>query len=429
MFLRRLVIRNYKSLQHVELEPTPLSVLVGPNGAGKSNFASAIDFLSDVYQHGLETAVALKGGYENIAFRKQRRTRGAMRFEVTSEIPEIHPPLGESLHGASDDEGPYVVAHTFSLRAADSKLESGFKVVEENYLVRTKGASGNTAVEGTAEVQLMRSADGPVALRISGDPSTSSSSRAHFEDVVENINHYGSLPGHEDLFVSHPAFAYGGAFARLMMDCRVFHFSPLCCRTPGVPTPNPLLSADGENLPAVVALFRDRFPGNWDLVMQAMRDIVPGLEDIETKHLHTKTLGLFFKEDSSSQPWTAEDVSDGTIRALSLLVAAVDPRIKLLVIEELENSAHPWIINVILNLLRKASENKNIFLTTHSPILVDTVKPSEVWVVHKKQGATRIQNLLKLDKKIGPAWEEGDFRLSDYLDSGLLPHVVPGGKS
>ncbi|HYW06589.1 MAG TPA: AAA family ATPase, partial [Longimicrobium sp.] len=65
MELRRLSIKNYKSVKSVEFTPGPLTALVGPNAAGKSNFADGIGFLADLYRDGLEIAVARRGGYEN----------------------------------------------------------------------------------------------------------------------------------------------------------------------------------------------------------------------------------------------------------------------------------------------------------------------------------------------------------------------------
>ena len=35
--LKRLVLKGFKSIQDVDLELRPLTVLIGPNGAGKSN--------------------------------------------------------------------------------------------------------------------------------------------------------------------------------------------------------------------------------------------------------------------------------------------------------------------------------------------------------------------------------------------------------
>ena len=120
-------------------------------------------------------------------------------------------------------------------------------------------------------------------------------------------------------------------------------------------------------------------------------------------------------------------MSDGTIRALSLLVALADSRNTALVIEEVENAFHPWIVQTLLKRFRFVSREKTIILTTHSPVVVDTLDPSETWVVFKKAGQTRLKNLGSIDRKLRSAWERGEFRLSDYLDSGLLPQAIPGG--
>ena len=75
MRILNLSIKNYKSLRNIQLQPGPLTVVIGANASGKSNLADFFDFLSDLYRHGLAVAVARKGGYENIAFRKVRRSR------------------------------------------------------------------------------------------------------------------------------------------------------------------------------------------------------------------------------------------------------------------------------------------------------------------------------------------------------------------
>ncbi len=70
MQITQLSINNYKSLRAIQIAPAELNVIVGANAAGKSNFADCLDFISEVYRHGLEVAVARKGGYENIAYRR-----------------------------------------------------------------------------------------------------------------------------------------------------------------------------------------------------------------------------------------------------------------------------------------------------------------------------------------------------------------------
>jgi len=50
--LRRLRIKNYKSLADVEVHLKPLSVLFGPNSAGKSNCLDALQLLSQMARAG-----------------------------------------------------------------------------------------------------------------------------------------------------------------------------------------------------------------------------------------------------------------------------------------------------------------------------------------------------------------------------------------
>src|SRR5215467_7513503 len=44
--LRRIRVKNYKSLVDVQVDLEPLVVIFGPNGAGKSNFLDALQLLS-----------------------------------------------------------------------------------------------------------------------------------------------------------------------------------------------------------------------------------------------------------------------------------------------------------------------------------------------------------------------------------------------
>jgi len=156
---------------------------------------------------------------------------------------------------------------------------------------------------------------------------------------------------------------------------------------------------------------------------------MPSLEAIETDFTHTKTLGLFLREAGFKRPWSSEDISDGTIQAIALLAATFDPRIKILVIEEPENSVHPWAIRTFVEAFRLASEHKQIILTTHSPILIDQIRPEELWVVRRPGAETLIDPVLSLDPSLKDAWGQGKFTLSEYLDSGALPEAVPAASA
>src|SRR5690242_6505548 len=101
-------------------------------------------------------------------------------------------------------------------------------------------------------------------------------------------------------------------------------------------------------------------------------------------------LRLAFQEAGFKLPWTVGEVSDGTVRTLGHLTALFDPSSSVAMIEEPENSLHPWAIGQFIEACREASKTKQIMLTTHSPVVVVQLKPDEIWVVSKPGAETKV---------------------------------------
>lgn len=192
-----------------------------------------------------------------------------------------------------------------------------------------------------------------------------------------------------------------------------------------MPTPNPQLERLGGNLPAVVQSIKAHRPEDYRALLGAVKQVMPTLENLDVMTTHQKTLALFFREAGFSTPWRAEEVSDGTIRAVALLAALFDPALDVVVIEEPENSLHPWAIRQFVDACRVAMESKQIILTTHSPILINHLTPTEVWVVQRPGAETRIDALTALDPEAEEGWQHGHYGLAEYLDSGAVPASVP----
>lgn len=438
MFIRKIRIHNYKSLRNVVFEPSGLSCLVGPNASGKSNFANALDFLSEVYNYGLEPAIARKGGFENIAFRKDRRSKAPLEFEISVEasLSELRylSLLDTSLRKRKGDRITFL--HRFSVSAANRNIKADF-VVDNEQLEITHSATQKNEEPVISNL---------LSFSLGGDkkPELELTKDRNLKDLVQDIEYYtefyeerfkgteGMLErNRQELFFSFIPFRQTvfSDFVRFLSNVQVFQFSPYLSRTPGVPTPNPSLSSTGENLPAIIDWLQRNHEKRWEEVMSGMRDLMPELKNITVQYLHNKTLGIVFyeRESGKGRGWNADEVSDGTIQTLAILVASVDPRISLLIIEELENSIHPWVIKTLIEKLRAMSQEKNVILTTHSPTLVDLLYPSEIWVTYRLEKETTVIRLTTLNQSIEKDWEDGKYKLSEFLDTGLIPQAVPGG--
>lgn len=400
--------------------------MIGANGSGKSNLASAFDFLSDLYANGIDFAIAKKGGFENIAFRRQRRTKSGVQFDVEVELSKLEARAAVRRSFVLRELGRRRVIslgfrHSFTLRAAKQAIAADYFIEKESIVV-------NVALENTDN----ESKKSLVTVEISrvGNQIIVSSSES---DVAERLQEYLNLVGdpNDDGLDSESDKSlmqfFFAPLAAVLSGISVFQFSPQISRTPGSPSPNPRLSGYGQNLPSLVDWLSKRHPDKWSSVLSSMRSIVPTLESIETQYLHTKTLGLVFQEEGFSRPWTAEDVSDGTIQSLAILTALADPRNDLLFIEEPENSVHPWIVRQLATQLVKLSRRKQVFVTTHSPILLNLVSPENVWVSFKAHGETSLRRLDEISSDLTQDWKRGEGRLFDLLDLGIVQEALPGG--
>ena len=74
-------------------------------------------------------------------------------------------------------------------------------------------------------------------------------------------------------------------------------------------------------------------------------------------------------------PLDASDMSDGTLRALGLLLAAYQPgRHSVVAIEEPEATVHPAAAELVTQVLRDAAHERQILFTTHSPDILEIYK-------------------------------------------------------
>ncbi len=148
---------------------------------------------------------------------------------------------------------------------------------------------------------------------------------------------------------------------------------------------------------------------------------VPGFENIE---IHSDNISgrdsLLIYEKGTKKPFTKNLISDGTYNILCLLAAvyqAKEPQF--LCIEEPENGLNPYVVRSLVEFFRTQCEEKGhyIWLNTHSQTLVKELKPHELILVDKVDGATRIKqfpkdyNIYSLD--MDEAW------LSNALGGGI----------
>jgi predicted ATPase len=159
-------------------------------------------------------------------------------------------------------------------------------------------------------------------------------------------------------------------------------------------------------------------------ISQYLRRVLPGLAAISSEDLAGRDLLRFsVHSGDEAKPFAfdADQMSDGTLRALAILVALFQHRLggqsgtSLVGIEEPENNLHPAAGGALLNALIDASDDSQVLVTTHSTDLLDNddVDMESLLAVVADDGVTRI----------GPIDEVGRSLLRDKLyTAGELLH-------
>ena len=179
--------------------------------------------------------------------------------------------------------------------------------------------------------------------------------------------------------------------------------------------PNDYLLEDCSNLGLILNKWRSNYKVK-KRILELMSELYEGIEDIDVK-LEGGTVQLFLVENEFMIPATR--LSDGTLRFLCLLAILCDPNPgPLICIEEPELGIHTDIIPVIADLLKEASRDTQIIVTTHSEALVDAFSdtPESVLVCEKYEGSTQLRRLEAneltewLEKySLGQLWRRGQI--------------------
>ena len=177
------------------------------------------------------------------------------------------------------------------------------------------------------------------------------------------------------------------------------------------------LLEDASNLGVVLSDLLNQ-PGVKDRVVERMKDFYPSFQDTITR-VSGGTVQIFFREKGLRQNVPATRLSDGSLRYLCLLAVLCHPTPpEVICIEEPEIGLHPDVIPEVAKLLVEAARRSQIFVTTHSDILVDALTdvPESVIVCEKIDGATQLRHLdvdhLKpwLEKyRLGELWTSGEI--------------------
>ncbi|TVQ95487.1 MAG: hypothetical protein EA398_17660 [Deltaproteobacteria bacterium] len=342
--LKRLSVRGFKSLYDTDVHLAPLVVVFGPNAAGKSNLLEAMLLLSKlVRERTLADAFdAAVRGYPAEAFSFTGPARGdQLRLSLEAEL------MLRDQRRLQYRVGVIMTPETGEVGLADEYLCP---------LTKRGSASGNPVIELVeGEIRIRRK-------RKQSHPFREKPGLGH--TVVSNLQYAG--PHYPDFDRLRDEL---GAWRLVYLDPRDV------MRRSQPPREVQDIGERGEFLVPFLHRLRSSTEHREDFrsIVRATRAVIPNVEDIRTELVPSRgEIDLSVRQDGQWMP--ARVLSEGTLRVLALCAMMANPFQRgLLAFEEPENGVHPRRIEVISRLLCNASAERQVVVSTHSPLLVGQV--------------------------------------------------------
>lgn len=353
--LRRVVMKNYKSLAATTVDLEPFTVLVGQNGSGKSNFVDALRFVGDCLNTSISMALQNRGGINAV----RRHSRGhPTHFGIRLVIQ-----LEE--HGLAD--------YSFEIAA---RQQGRFEVRGERCVVQTS---------------LLRE---PRRYQVQNGEFTQ-----EFPDIRPKIEiDRLALSVVSALEEFRPVYDF-------ITSMRFYALAPDRIRQLQDPDPGEVLARDGSNAAAVLREIDNRDKDRYQRLCRLLAKVVPGTSQAAYAPLGQKATLKFKQDVGDKAPWSFEalNMSDGTLRALGVLLAVYQVSSPSLVaIEEPEATIHPAALDVIMDILKDGTARSQILVTTHSPDVLDNrkISDSELRLVSSQRGRTSIAPVSETTRQI-----------------------------
>lgn len=312
--IREVRFRNFKGLRHVDMDLERFTVLVGPNASGKTSVLEGLQCLSELFT---SWPAQWFRGEHNPFFLYTRSGEGPMEIQARGEM------WGVRLTGQPPHQLPPDILTPH--RADELVSQWGFQF--------DRNENGNEA--------------------------------GRWEAISPNTE------------VTH--FLLRAALMRL---------NPSSLASPSVANwPEPRLAPDGQGLSSFLAYTALNRPEEFGRLQEALRAVVPSVQRVRFERVQARQGAPEWAESLVFDFLGAPSVpgylaSEGTLLVLGVLSAFFRPSPpNLVLLDDLDHGLHPRAQRGLVSLFRRLLEQHpqlQIIATTHSPYLLDQLRPEEV---------------------------------------------------
>ncbi len=396
-------IRNFRSLRDVTLgkisfdqgvDLPPLMAFIGPNGSGKSSLLDAFGFVSDCLKDGVEAACDKphRGGFLNL------RTRGvkeAIHFDLYYRQDTKSRPITYQFAVNAPKATPIIVSETLRQRRKGNTRGQPYP-----FLKISNGKGEVWAGESTEEEEGSEKR----AIKLTDRSRLAITTLGQFSD--------------------HPRI---NSLREYLESWYLSYFIPDAARRLPASGAQPHLDRTGENLGNYVQYLQARHPDRFKIILDRVAQRIPGIQKIVAVPTLDNRVLLKFNESGYQDPFYQHNMSDGTLKIFAYMLLLEDPQPSSFIgIEEPENGLYHKLLHRLAREFQshasESGERTQVLVTTHSPHFVDALRPEQLWLLRKLNGATEavctstmplITEMVREGIPLGSLW------YSNHLDEGI----------
>lgn len=381
--IRELRLRNYRACADVRLKLDDVTFLVGRNGAGKSTLLDAFSFVSEALTDSLATALERRGNLEGVS--RRQKGRGKTR--------DLWIAVGFLSNGK-------VGLYGFRLRTAAAGAT--YEVVSEHLECHGLGIYRDDSILSVADEE------GRGALF---NAAGFAKDRSRFGDYV---------PAPDSL--AFPLVSGLDAELRSIYDgfrSISFHqLSPSAMQAEPKIGGEERLNRNGSNAGDILkrTSHRDRA---W--IAERLGVAVPGIRGVRATARAGRRIIVFDQdaEGGGTNEFDASMMSDGTVRSLGVLLSLKQsPRPSIVLLDEIEDSLHPFAQAVLLDSIEAVATEFPVVVSTHNPevLSLPSARGERIRVVEWANGTSQVHHLgSRVIEHLDPPTTVGDLLRSNAL--------------
>lgn len=375
--ITNLEVDGYKSLNNFSISFTEgINVIVGPNGSGKTNVCQVLKILSSIPKGNLLDCLRMLGGTSSV-FSKQN----------TKKIISI---TASGKRSSSYHSVEYDLRYIYQIN---------IKIIDEVEITESLVVQRKTPQNTYRQILKIKNIKKSVTAEIVNSDFIGEKTKI-IDEKTKKINF--DLMGNDDcLWAIMPKLFYVCfCVGADLVNQRLINIDPNIVREPcdiieahmlgnGKFLANELntLLENEEKKEEIVSLLEKSLPNFQDITVQ--------LDSLDSKrHIVLKNvIGNF----------STENLSDGTLKLIGVLVAATSKENYSLIIEEPENYLHPRVDRLLIEYLRESFAEKLCILTSHSETILNLIRPEEIIFCQNLDGSSqcnRFSNAKKIQEAI-----------------------------